>query len=191
MAQRMFVAIRPPADVVADLADFLEPRTGLTWIDAAQWHLTLAFFAAVPEHRVEDLAGRLADAARGVDPFELTLTGAGAFPDPSRARVLWLGVRTPSGAGEGPLARLAGRARNAGNVVGAPADGRAFVPHLTLARPRRPIEATRWLRVLETFTSRTWRVEEITLIASHLGEGPKRRPRHEVVAEVAVAGPGA
>lgn len=185
----MFAAIRPPEDVVADLSAFLEPRVGMTWIAPAQWHLTLAFYESVPEHRIDDLADLLAEAARDVAPFEVALDGAGSFPTPNRARVLWLGVSATSGGGEPELlARLALRSRNAGNQVGAPADGRAFVPHLTLARPRRPVEATKWLRVLETYGSRPWTVDSLELIASHLGEGPKRRPRHETVAEIALRG---
>ena len=62
------------------------------------------------------------------------------------------------------------------------------MPHLTLARLKRSIEATRWLRVLDTFISPSWRVREIELIASHLGEGPRRRPRHERVARLPLVG---
>lgn len=190
----MFVAVQPPGHVLDDLAAFLEPRSsaGLTWIDPAQWHLTLAFFASVPEHRVEDLADRLGDATRDTPPFGLTLTGAGAFPDPIRARVLWLGVQThaTTDAPE-PLARLAARSRHSGNGVGAPPDGRRFVAHLSLARLRRPIEATRWLRVLDTYVSPTWTVDRLALVASYLGEGQRGRPRHETVAEVALGGSSA
>lgn len=177
----MFVAAVPPDDVVADLAEFLEPRAGLPWIDSAQWHLTLAFMAAVPEAREDELVDRLGHAAARVAPFGIALSGGGCFPDPTRASVLWLGIVPAAGP---PLERLAKGARAAGNAAGATPDGRAFVPHLTLARLRRPIEATRWLRVLDTYTSASWRVEEIELLASHLGEGAKGRPRHEVVARL-------
>jgi 2'-5' RNA ligase len=52
----------------------------------------------------------------------------------------------------------------------------------------RPIEATRWLRVLETYRSRPFEVREFTLIESHLGEGPGNRPRYETVAAFPVGG---
>lgn len=185
MGQRMFVAVVPPADVVEDLSDFLEPREGMPWVDPAQWHLTLAFMASVGEPREDELVERLGVAAARVPPFDLALGGAGCFPDPTRASVLWLGVGETA---RSPLTRLATGARAAAAVSGAPADGRAFVPHLTLARLRRPIEATRWLRILETYRSPTWRVAEVELIASHLGEGPKGRPRHEVRARRPLGG---
>ena len=47
------------------------------------------------------------------------------------------------------------------------------------------IEATKWVRVLDAYRGPSWSIEEIALVESHLGEGPNRRPRHEVVATFA------
>lgn len=184
----MFVSVPVPREVREDLAAFLEPRqVGMRWIDPEQWHLTLAFMASVPQAREDELVERLGAVAARVAPFDLVLKGAGCFPDPSRASVLWLGVAEPA---RSPLERLAKGARAAANVSGAPPDGKVFVPHLTLARLRRPVEATRWLRVLGTYASPGWWAEEIELVASYLGEGAKGRPRHEVVARLPLAGSG-
>ena len=60
-------------------------------------------------------------------------------------------------------------------------DGGRFHPHLTLARTGRPVEATRWIRVLDAHCGPTWWAEEVALVQSHLGEGPRRRPRYETV----------
>ncbi len=185
----MFVAVVPPDEVVEELAEFLAPREGMPWIHPSQWHLTLAFMASVPAAREDELVERLGEAAARVAPFDVRLDGAGCFPDPSRASVLWLGVDE---AAAQSLTRLATGARAAANVSGATPDGKAFVPHLSLARLKRPVSATKWLRVLDTFSSSasssSWRVTEIELIASYLGEGPRRRPRHETVARVPLAG---
>lgn len=181
----MFVAVVPPQDVVEELVEFLAPREGMPWIDPSQWHLTLAFMASVPGAREDELVERLGRAAARVAPFDLVLGGGGCFPDPTRASVLWLGV---DDAARDPLRRLAAGARAAASVSGAAPDGKAFVPHLTLARLRRPVEATRWLRVLDSYTSPAWSVREIELVASHLGEGPRRRPRHETLVRLPLAG---
>lgn len=174
----MFVAVRPPADVLDELAEFLEARPGMAWTRAEHWHLTLAFMEGVPEHRLDELCDRLRTATARVEPFALRLGGAGAFPEVGRAAVLWLGVNTEA---VEPLGRLARGARGAANMVGARPDGKAFVPHLTLARPRGGRDATRWLRVLDTFYSSSWEVQEVELVESFLGEGPARSARHEVV----------
>jgi 2'-5' RNA ligase len=52
---------------------------------------------------------------------------------------------------------------------------------VTLARTGRPVEATRWIRVLDAYRGPTWQAEELVLVQSHLGEGPRRRPRYETV----------
>ena len=53
----------------------------------------------------------------------------------------------------------------------------------------RPVEATRWLRVLSAYEGPEWTVDEVELVASHLGEGPRNRPRHEPVATFALGVP--
>lgn len=178
----MFVAIRPPDHVVEDLDDFLAPRreaSRLRWTHPETWHLTLAFMAEVPDRSRDELEERLATAAARRRPFELQLVGGGAFPDPTRAKVLYADVRATDPV---ELDRLAVGARSAASTSGAPPDGASFVPHLTLARMNRPVEATRWLRVLGAYAGPTWTVDEVELVASHLGEGPRNRPRHEPVA---------
>lgn len=191
----MFVAIHPPDDVVADLEDFLGPRRDaageqpLRWTPPEHWHLTLAFMESVPDRSLDDLLERLARAGRRRTPVTLAIAGGGAFPNIGSAKVLYAGVEPVTGSGpdatsDDPLEevrRLAVGARAAANRVGAPADGASFRPHLTLARMGRPIEATRWVRVLSAYRSRPFCVEEFSLVASHLGEGPRRRPRYEVV----------
>lgn len=181
----MFVAVVPPPDVVEDLSDFLEPRrdVGMPWIHPAQWHATLAFMEGVSDRALDTVLENLAAAAARRRPFSLHLGGAGAFPDAVRAKVVWLGLRDGdrvSAARE--LDRLAVNVRAAVSSGGAAVDGKTFRPHVSLARLKRPVEATRWLRILDTYVGRTWQVDEFELVASHLAEGPNRRPRHETVA---------
>jgi 2'-5' RNA ligase len=59
-------------------------------------------------------------------------------------------------------------------------DGARFRPHVTVARTRRPHDVVRWARLLDAWGSRVWRAEELVLVQSFLGEGPRGRPRYEV-----------
>jgi 2'-5' RNA ligase len=188
-ARRMFVAVTPSAEAVEHLSDFLEPRLDagreLRWTDAAQWHLTLAFLAQVPDRVVDDLVERLARTAGRRAPFSAALRGGGAFPDPLHAKVLFTGVDVAS---SGPtLHRLAESVRAAANRCGAPPDGARFRPHVTIARCRRPTQVVRWVRLLDTYAGPSWSVDALTLYASHLGEGSHGRPRHEEVATLPFA----
>lgn len=186
----MFTAVRPPEDVVEELDTFLEPRREAgpwRWAHPDSWHVTLAFMADVPDRSLDDLVERLGRAAAKRSPFELGLAGGGAFPNPARARVLYAAVAAEPAA-RTELGRLATGCRAAATRAGAAPDGATFRPHLTLGRVSRPVEATRWLRVLDSFRSRTWSVEQVELVASHLGEGPRNRPRHEVVETLPLGG---
>jgi 2'-5' RNA ligase len=185
---RLFVAVVPPDPVLDDLDEHLEPRREagpeIRWTDRHQWHVTLAFLGAVPEARLDDLTEALARSAARRDPLVLRLAGAGAFPNPYAARVLWAGVDQV----RGDLGTVAGGIRNAAGSAGATPDGTRFHPHLTLGRFHRPSEATRWIRALEAWEGPAWRVEQLALVESHLGEGRGRRPRYEVVADLPLRG---
>ena len=176
MGTRMFAAVYPPEDVREELAEFLDARPGMRWTDPEQMHLTLAFMESVLDRAVEPLAELMAEVCAGTESFLCGLHGAGAFPHPDRPAVLWLGVED----GADRLTALARRLRTAANRAGTAPDGRAFRPHLTLARPGRGTNATRWIRVLETFSSRLWEVTEVHLVESVL-QGHGHRPRHQTV----------
>jgi 2'-5' RNA ligase len=191
---RMFVAAVPPLPVLEDLEEFLSVRreaAGFRWTVPDQWHLTLAFLADVPERAYDDLVARLERAARKRHPMRATITGGGAFPHVGRAKVLWAGVELdsvgPDGAEE--LRRLATGCRAAASKAGIETAGERFKPHITVARMGRPVEATSWVRVLDAYRGPTYDLDEVSLIASHLGEGPRKRPRYEVM-ETFALGPG-
>lgn len=181
---RLFVALMPSEQALEDLDGFLAPRReagpGLRWTVPEQWHVTLAFLPSVPDRVLDDLVERLGRAARRRTPFDLAVAGGGAFPNPARAKVVYAGLATAAPEGAEELRRLATGARAAATKAGAEVRGGRFHPHLTLARAGRPVEATRWLRVLEGYRGPTWRAGEVRLVESHLGEGPRRRPRYEV-----------
>lgn len=178
---RMFVAAYPPPAAREHLESFLEARQeagAFRWAVPEQWHLTFAFFAEVPDRSFDPLAEGLERAAAKRSAVELAIAGGGAFPHVGRAKVLWAGLVADDGA---ELERLAKGCRAAGSRAGTPASGERFRPHLTLARINPAIEATKWVRLLDAYRGLEWRLNEVALVASHLGEGPRKRPRHQVI----------
>ena len=179
---RMFVAVVPPENALEDLGEFLRPRQeaerGFRWTVPDQWHITLAFMPEVPDRTFDDLLARLERAAVRRTPFTVTVSGGGAFPNAARAKVLFAGLDVSD---DEELRRLKTGARAAANKAGAEAGGGHFHPHVTLARIGRPLDVTKWVRVLEAYRGPTWTASEISLVASHLGEGPRKRPRYEVI----------
>ena len=115
------------------------------------------------------------------------IAGGGAFPHVAGARVLWAGLElTEQDATH--VRRMAEGARAAAGRTGITVDGQRFRPHLTVARMGRPTEVTPWVRLLDAYAGPAWSADTLTLVRSHLGEGPRRRPRYEVMAEFPVAG---
>lgn len=183
----MFVAAYPPTEAIEDLDAFLEPRRDhgeFRWVPADQMHLTLAFLAEVPDRAQDELADRLSRAAGKRRVMNASVGGGGAFPGVDLAKVLWAGVQVDD---VDELDRLATGCRAAAAKAGSPPSGERFTAHVTVARLGRPIEATKWVRLLDAYRGPVWQLDEIALVASYLGEGPRKRPRHEVVEVFALA----
>ena len=179
---RVFAALVPPDHAVEDLADFLAPRRddpaarALSWSRPESWHVSLAFMESAAPNAVDLFIERLGEGTLVVQVPPLQVSGGGAFPVVERATVLYASIPSSDA-----LTRLSERVRSAAAVTGCAPDGRAFVPHLTLARSRRPIEATRWVRVLDTYRGPSWEATEVSVIESHLRS---RGPRYTTLAQV-------
>jgi 2'-5' RNA ligase len=176
---RLFVAIALPPEAASELDAVVTPLRPawpeLRWTGVDAWHLTLAFLAEVDEVVTGRLAVRLERAARRHAPLSLSLAGAGAFPVPARARVLWTGIR---GDRRG-LGSLAGSVAAGARRAGAPpaSEGRGYQPHLTLARCRAPADVSALVDTLSGFAGTPWVASEIYLIHSRL----EAHPRYEVL----------
>jgi RNA 2',3'-cyclic 3'-phosphodiesterase len=175
---RLFIAIAPPPVVLDELESRVEPlraaRPALRWTDRQAWHLTLAFLGEVGEDAAAALRPRLARAAGRHPALSLSFTGAGAFPSPGRARVLWTGIDGDRRALAELAMSVAAGARRAGAAP--PDEGRKFRPHVTLARCREPADVTGLVEPLAGFAGSSWAAGEIHLIRSHLGGAA---PRYE------------
>lgn len=175
---RLFVAIQPPPEALAELAAATAPlrvaAPELRWSGSQSWHLTLAFLGEVSEPVLPELTTRLERAAGRHPAQQLAFAGGGAFPGVRRARVLWAGLRADSRALAALAASVAAGARRAGAPP--PDEGRKYRAHLTLAHCRRPSDVSELVGVLAGFAGTEWTADSVCLIRSHLGSGP---PRHE------------
>jgi len=102
-------------------------------------HLTLKFFGNVALDRVPMISEAASRAVAEFSAFPIVIGNTGVFPRPSRAQVLWIGVSDPSG----KLSALQERLENECAAEGFSKEDRAYRPHLTIARIRRPEGARR------------------------------------------------
>ena len=138
---RLFVGIPVPPpcrDALANLAAALGRRTGSAarWTRPENFHLTLQFLGQTPEEQVASVADALA-AVRFV-PFVLQPGPLRCLPGWQRPRVLHLDLAR----GAAECAALAESVCTAMDPFGYQR-GKAFLPHLTLGRVKRP-EGVDW-----------------------------------------------
>lgn len=168
---RLFVAVVPPADVVAAVAALPRPQVdGLRWTGPEQWHVTLRFLGRVDD--VEEAARALRSARAGA---------AQAVLGPATGRFGQRVLHVPVGGLDEAAAAVT--AATAG--LGEPPEDRPFAAHLTLAR------VSKGARVdLRTLAGRAvearWPATEVCLMESHLSP---RGASYEVVERVALQVP--
>jgi RNA 2',3'-cyclic 3'-phosphodiesterase len=166
MRTRTFIALALPTpvrDAIAALPG-RSWRSGLRWSPAADAHLTLVFLGDLEADEVALVHDGASAVARAARPFEASLRGAGAFPHPSRGRVLWLGWGEGAEAVANLQAALRARLRAAGREL----DERSFHAHVTGARARLPRDLRAEVAVLQGWVSASWRVDALDVMASRL-----------------------
>lgn len=127
---RLFVAIRPPRAIRASLSGATGGISGARWQTDDQLHLTLRFIGEVNPRQAEDVDAALRSVRH--PPFEIRLSGVGAFEKGAQTSAVWAGV-TPAE----PLATLHKKVDQALVRAGLEPERRAFLPHITLARLNR------------------------------------------------------
>jgi RNA 2',3'-cyclic 3'-phosphodiesterase len=123
---RLFVAIRPPAEIRHLLIDAMDDSPDFRWQDEEQLHLTLRFVGEVDRPIGEDLAAALGRIH--AQPFAIRIAGVGRF-EQRNSGALWAAIEPME-----PVAALAAKVERACQSVGLEPERRAFHPHLTLAR---------------------------------------------------------
>ncbi|MDQ2856293.1 MAG: RNA 2',3'-cyclic phosphodiesterase [Acidobacteriota bacterium] len=137
---RVFCAIELPGNASALVTDHINrlrnqfPNVPASWNRDGKFHLTLKFIGELPHTWVELLSLAAERATSNLSSFNITVTGAGAFPEKGSPRVLWLGIDDRTG----QLATLQDRLEQECARENFTREERAFHPHLTIARLRKP-----------------------------------------------------
>ena len=150
----------------------------LSWTKDEQLHYTLAFLGEQPEEALPRLREAAAPCA-ALHEFWLSLSGAGAFPNPRRPRVLWLGA----GEGARELEELASCLQRGLRSAGFALEERSFRAHLTVARvkPGGERAASRALAAAPQREIARMRVDRLSLMQSKLSpQGAKHAVVHDV-----------
>jgi 2'-5' RNA ligase len=153
---------------VVRVADRLRMGSGApsaTWTPPEKMHVTLKFAGALPGGAAVPLGQSLralAEGKAGPKPCALRLA---AFPSVEDAQIVVVELDDASGA----LAKLAETVETLAAKHGVEKERRAFRPHVTLARLKRPYDARRWLRQELASGAGDCRMAALTLYRSQLG----------------------
>jgi 2'-5' RNA ligase len=176
---RTFIAVPLAPDIgnrAMQLVRQLQPVAGdVKWVAPEHMHWTLQFLGNVADLEIPAVCDAVAAAVADVEPFELTVRGAGAFPSADRPRTLWLGA----GRGANEMVTLQSAIELGLESLGFHGENRRYTPHVTLGRAGRdhpPHALAAELASLADFAAGTMLVDEVTIFASLLGrEGPEYR----------------
>jgi len=168
MKKRLFIAIDLPGEIkerIARLQDNLKteaPRA--TWVRPENIHLTLFFLGNTDYSQIPEIISTLSQLKD--DAFEVTFSGLGGFPNQNRAEVIFLGIKENLA-----LKYLQGEIRVSLEKLNLRIDDKKFVPHLTLARLKRP---KKLMRIKFDTNVGNFLAKEFILYESELQpEGPK------------------
>jgi RNA 2',3'-cyclic 3'-phosphodiesterase len=159
---RLFVALRPPEEIVDLLIDAMDDSPELRWVPDDNIHLTLRFIGEVERPLAEDIAAALHNVR--FPAFDLKIAGVGQFAQ-RNGGALWAAVEPRA-----PLAALAAKVERACVTAGLEPERRAFHPHITLARWNRRSSALvqAFLERNRGIASKPFPVTDFTLFESQL-----------------------
>jgi RNA 2',3'-cyclic 3'-phosphodiesterase len=178
---RLFYAVPVSAaarEALGELIDRVQAGVGdgtarIRWVRVDGLHLTLRFLGATPARLRPALEAAAETVAGTAAPFDVVLSGGGAFPSLARPRSLWVGVRE----GGPELAALADGLSRIAREVGLELETRPFAAHLTIGRTdgvRLGPVAARALADAASEVEVRFSADRVVLFRSHLGGGPAR-----------------
>jgi len=132
---RVFWGIELSSSVVDTLVDI---RDNIFWgmsdrvslVDLSRMHITIKFVGDVSSSSLSRMIHAVSDIAVDFSQFRLYLSGAGAFPDLIKPRVVWVGVK----GNVGLLDQLHSQIENNLDNLGILKDDFSLSPHITLGR---------------------------------------------------------
>ena len=141
------------------------------WTAMQNLHLTLQFLGDTEEKRVSQIKGILDNILPPHHAEQLTLTGVGAFPNPSSPRIIWIGFDKND-----YLMKMQQLLTHSLETAGFEVDRKRYRPHLTLGRVREnSVFPSNALQHLESITGKmnfaSSPLDRVTLYESILRPG--------------------
>src|ERR1043165_4841349 len=134
---RTFLGIDVGDEIRSQLVALQDELTAVAgdvkWVEPENLHITLLFLGEVEQRETADICRAAQKSIQGMPAFNITIAGAGAFPNLRRPRTLWVGV----GVGVKEIGAVHDAIEEALMQMGSyRRETRGYVPHVTLGRVR-------------------------------------------------------
>ena len=169
---RAFLGISVPDELKNKIISMQKKLVGydIKLVEPQNLHFNLKFFSDISDEDAEKLKTTLEKVCKNFKPFEINISGIGAFPNPDYIRVAWVGVKD----GREKLMSLADAIQDSALSIGF--EKERFEPHLTLGRVRSGRDKDKLfetLKKLDEIEVGKMKVDKITLFRSKIGpNGP-------------------
>jgi 2'-5' RNA ligase len=181
---RTFIAVDLTENVICKIekiTTYLKTQTPpktIKWVSSDNLHLTIKFLGEVPEHKLDQIKKLSREAVQTISPFKIDVEGLGMYPNPTKPRVIWLGISNGQF-----LTEIHNRLDQSLAVMDIKQEQRPFSPHLTIGRIKKSAYVDDILKVGEILSQfkvnrlGTVLVEKIRLYQSELKpQGPIYTP---------------
>ncbi|SET82332.1 2'-5' RNA ligase [Oceanobacillus limi] len=172
-----FIAIPLPKDLKdllaawqAELKEFVPYKQ---WPHVDDFHVTLKFLGAVPNHRLQKLINEL-EIIENFAPFRTTVATIDTFGKPDKPRVLWAGVEKTES-----LFNLQNTVDTCAANVGLPKENRPYRPHITLAKKWDGPKTDQMGTIKQKFMDRTFELQVREIVVYQIF--PSQKPKYKVV----------
>jgi 2'-5' RNA ligase len=186
---RTFVAVEISPAVRQRAGELVEKCRALgidaKWVALENMHITLQFLGSIRENLVPLVCRAVFKAVERLPAFDVICHGVGAFPNPERPRIIWLGMT----AGREELIQLQAAVEAALEDLGFRGEARRFEPHLTIGRLRSSAagmnELAEFVAAHGDYDGAAFDVSEVLIVSSELD---KYGPRYEILGRAELAG---
>ena len=130
-----FVAIEIPSTtqdaIIKQTANLRQdyPKPDVRWVQTGNIHLTLKFLGDESPQNLKILARSLGFDAIKIEPFTISFSEMGIFPNARKPRIIWGGVSPPA-----ILITVYNKIEEIASKLGHQPETRSFSPHITLGR---------------------------------------------------------
>ena len=165
---RIFLSI-PVPNVVKNIKQMLtstceNERAEIRWVKHNNLHLNVQFLGSVSDEKISKIIKEVENVVSAIDPFVLTISETGCFPNRSKPSVLYLGI----GGNIEALKALVVKINDKMSQIGFKKDSESFIPHITVAKINYPQKFNPDLSIFlnSTYDEVEFSVDRIQLLES-------------------------